>query len=84
MLLQENIYDNIDLKMYSNDGNLKYDFIVKANADPQKIKLLYKWADKMYVSNGNLYVQTSVNTITEQKPFAYQIIDGQKKEVACN
>lgn len=84
MLLQENIYENIDLKMYSNDGNLKYDFIVKANADPQKIKLLYKGADKMYVSNGNLYVQTSVNTITEQKPFAYQIIDDQKIEVACN
>ena len=26
-------------------------------------------------------MQTSVNTITEQKPFAYQMIDGEKKEI---
>jgi hypothetical protein len=25
-----------------------------------------------------------VNTVTEQKPYAYQIIDGKQKEVACN
>ncbi len=84
MLVQENIYTGIDLRIYSYEENLKYDLIVKVNSNPKNIKLNYKGVDKIFIKNGNLYVQTSVNTITEQKPFAYQIIGGIKKEVACN
>jgi hypothetical protein len=67
-LTQKNIYDGIDLKMYSQNGNLKYDMIVKANSNPKKVKLSYEEVDNIFIKNGNLYVQTSVNTITEQKP----------------
>ena len=83
-LVQKNIYDGIDLKIYSHDGNLKYDIFVKANSNPENIKLSYKGIDDIFLKKGNLYIQTSVNTITEGKPFAYQIIDGEKKEIACN
>lgn len=83
-LTQKNIYDGIDLKMYSQNGNLKYDMIVKANSNPKKVKLSYEEVDNIFVKNGNLYVQTSVNTITEQKPIAYQMINGEKKEIVCN
>jgi len=83
-LVQHNIYNGIDLEMYSSEGNLKYDLIVHPNTSPKKIKLSYKGVDNIFLENGNCYVQTSVNTITEQKPFAYQIIDGEKKGVTCN
>ncbi len=83
-LTQKNIYDGIDLKMYRSEGNLKYDIIVNPNANLKKLKLSYNGIDAIFIKNGNLYVQTSVNTITEQKPFAYQILDGIKKEIQCN
>ena len=83
-LVQKNIYDGIDLKLCSHNSNLKYDIFVKANSNPKNIKLSYKGVDNIFLKNGDLYVQTSVNTIIEQKPFAYQIIDGEKKEIVCN
>jgi len=79
----ENIYNGIDLKIYSND-DLKYDFIVSPNANPASIRLKYSGADKIIVKNGRLIITTSVNTIIEEKPYTYQIINGKQVEVACN
>ena len=64
--------------------NLKYDFIVAPNADPDKINIMYDGLEKIYIDNsGGLKCVTSVNLITEHKPFAFQIINGKKKEVTC-
>ena len=82
-LLQKNIYNGIDLKMHTLKENLKYDLIIKPNANPNRIKLSYQSVKDLFIKNGNLYVKTSVNTITEQKPFAYQFIEGNKKEISC-
>ena len=78
------IYKNIDFKIYENEGDLKYDFIVASNSNPQQIKLIYEGANSMYIKNGILYVKTSITDIVENKPFAYQYINGEKKEVKCN
>ena len=38
----------------------------------------------MILRDGNLIISTSVNTITELKPYAYQIIEQDTVEVECN
>ena len=43
----------------------------------------YEGADRLFLKNGNLHIQTSVNEIIEQKPFAYQVIAGKTVEVPC-
>ncbi len=78
------LYPGIDLQFYSKIFNLKYDFIVQPNADPNQIKLNYKGADNVSIRNGRLHVFTEVNHIIEDKPYAYQVIDGNKVEVVCN
>jgi len=78
------IYDGIDLNVYSHQMNLKYDIIVKPGSDLSKIRIEYEGTDNMYVENGNLHIETSVNQIVEQKPYVYQIIENQKVEVECN
>jgi len=84
----KNVYDGIDLRVYSNDGKLKFDWIVKANALRQKsnvaVKVKYEGATKLFLKEGSLVIQTSVGDVIEEKPFAYQIIDGKKTEVACS
>ena len=77
------IYNGIELKFYSNSFSLKYDFIVKPNVNPSQIKMKYEGVNSMQLSNGNLVIKTSVNTVKEEKPFAYQIINGNKVEVVC-
>lgn len=78
------IYDNIDFNIYSEYGNLKYDFIVHLNGNTKDIKVNYEGADKMYIKDGILYIKTSITDIIEQKPYAYQVINGTKVKVTCN
>ncbi|KAB2859039.1 MAG: T9SS type B sorting domain-containing protein [Flavobacteriales bacterium] len=82
----QNLYQGIDLKLYSADDNgLKYDFIVAPNADANQIQLQYNGQNNLSINKeGQLMVTTSVNTLVEQKPYAYQLINGKEKEVKCN
>jgi len=80
----KNLYPSIDMNVYNVDQNLKYDLIINPGGDPSTIKFDYQGTDKMHFENGNLFIQTSVGVVIEEKPFAYQIIDGVKKEVSCS
>ena len=77
------VYPQIDLKVYSEGANAKYDFIAAAGADVSKIALRFEGTDELELTDGVLKIKTSVATIVEQKPFAFQLIDGKKKEVRC-
>lgn len=80
-----NIYDGVDLKLYTREGmQLKYDWIVKPGADAGKIQVRYNGVEELLVRRGALTVKTSVGNMVEEKPFAYQTINGFKKEVKCN
>jgi len=80
----QSIYPQIDLKVYSKeDGNMKYDFILQPGANHNWIKLKYEGANHLKINNGNLEVQTAVGDIIEQKPYAYQIINGAEVQVSC-
>ena len=77
-VIYKNIYNNIDFKLYEHKGNMKYDFILAPKTNPANIELVYQGADKIYIENGNLYIKTTISDIIENKPFAYQIINGIK------
>ena len=84
-VIYENIYKNIDLHLYGNITDLKYDFIVHPNAKPEKIQLDYTYVSSMKVaSDGTLVIKTSVNEVYEQKPYAYQIIGTDTIEIPCS
>ncbi|MGB1204469.1 MAG: T9SS type A sorting domain-containing protein [Chitinophagales bacterium] len=83
-IFYENLYQNIHLSAYSANNSLKYDFVVEANADASQIALQYDGTDRMSVQNGRLVSYLSIETIIEQKPYAYQIVDGKETQVACN
>ncbi|MEZ5015095.1 MAG: PKD domain-containing protein [Chitinophagales bacterium] len=52
-------------------------------ADPQQIRIQYTGLDNIALNNGDLELHTSVNTIMELHPLAWQMIDGEKIDVAC-
>ena len=79
----DGLYKNIDLKFYLKTNYLEYDFIVHPEGDPNEIKWNYKGVDYVSLEKGKLKIQTSVNELIEQKPYAYQIINGEHKEVKC-
>lgn len=77
------LYKGINLKIYSEDHHIKYDLIVEPDGNPKDIRLKYEGLEDFTLQHGYLRLKTSVNELHELKPYAYQVLDGKKKEVAC-
>lgn len=77
------VYAGIDLHVASENGQIKYDFIVAPGADAEAIQLQFVGTDGLRVKDGKLLIQTSVGTVEELQPYAYQYADGQRVEVPC-
>jgi len=77
------LYPGIDMHLHSSDYNLIYDFVVQPGASPASIQINYTGASSVYLSGGMLHLETTLGTVTEQQPFAYQLVNGKKKKVNC-
>lgn len=82
-VVYESIYPGIDFRLYSREDQLKYDLVLAPGSDPSVIQLTYNGIEEVALRHGELHIKTSVNTLIEQQPYAYQYIDGQKTEVPC-
>jgi gliding motility-associated-like protein len=80
----QNMYPNVNVRYYTNNGQLKYDIIAHPGADISKIALKFDGADEIQVRNGQLIIKTSVGEMRELAPYSYQIEKGLKKEVRCD
>lgn len=81
----DDLYAGVDLHVYSKDEALKYDFVVAPMADPRQIQLAYYGVDKLAVlNNGDLEIKAAFTGWLEQRPVAYQLVNGRKVEVSCN
>ncbi len=69
----KNIYPNIDIRYYSTQGKLKYDFIVHAGGNPNLIVLKYEGVNSLQIKNNELIIATSVGDVKELAPYSYQI-----------
>lgn len=78
------LYNGINMRTYSHNGHLKYDLIVAPNVDAAIIQINYDGLDNMRIRpNGDLELKTALMDVLERKPIAYQTINGQQVEVAC-
>jgi hypothetical protein len=72
----ENIYKNIDLKVYGIEKQVEYDWIVKPGANPADIKVAYKNAKKTYIDKeGNVVIETKFGKMFHKKPVSYQAVE---------
>lgn len=79
----QNLYSNTDVRYYTSEGRLKYDIIARPGADISKIIMKYDGADGLEVKDERLIIKTSVGDVQELAPYAYQIVNGEKKVVDC-
>jgi gliding motility-associated-like protein len=68
----KNIYPNIDIRYYSTQGKLKYDFIVNPGGNPNDIKLKYEGVNSLAEKSNELIINTSVGSVKELAPYSYQ------------
>jgi hypothetical protein len=67
------VYPGIDWVLRCEYGKLKYDFVVRAGADPSVIALKFIYQDAIdIVTDDALQVRTRLGRITEEKPVSFQ------------
>jgi gliding motility-associated-like protein len=84
-VLYKNVYPNIDVRYYSENGQLKYDLIVNPGGNVNSILMRYEGADKLVIKNQELIIKTSVGDVKELYPYSYQFdqLKG-KQETTCS
>ncbi|MCE3258679.1 MAG: hypothetical protein K0S12_320 [Bacteroidetes bacterium] len=72
-ILYKEIYKGIDLKWYSKNGRLKYDFLISAGAGYQDILFRFSGTKSLSISkNGELIIETPLGKIIEEAPYVLQ------------
>jgi uncharacterized protein (TIGR03437 family) len=67
------VYPGIDLVFTNRAGQLEYDWIVSAGADPSKIEVAFPGADNVRLDgNGDLVIGAGANHIRQHRPLIYQ------------
>jgi gliding motility-associated-like protein len=78
----KNVYPNIDVRYYSTQDKLKYDFIVHPGGNPAAIAMRYDGASSVSIKKNELIIGTSVGDVKELKPYTYQANAFTKLDVA--
>ena len=76
-----NLYPGIDMDIKVAQLALKTNFYVSPGANADNIAMQYEGVEKLYLSNGNLIIRTSVGEIVEITPYAYQETDTGRHEI---
>ena len=88
-VVYKNIYEGIDLKVYSKYGQLKYEWTVSPNADASQIQIELEGLDGVTVKENNLILQTSIGSFTDKNLQVFQTSDRLQKNhsqesIPCN
>jgi gliding motility-associated-like protein len=83
-IVYQNVYPGIDFEI-SGQQDIKYQWVIHnpTTANVLKIKTVIEGANNIVVDNQQLKVYTDVGILTDDVPFAYQIIDGNIQEIRC-
>lgn len=70
----KNIYPGIDWVIYTTEeGGMKYDFVVQVGADPSVIKMKFTHQEELYLDKkGNLIHSNRMGSFTEKAPISFQ------------
>jgi hypothetical protein len=72
-LVRGNVYPGIDAAYYGTGRRLEYDFLVAPGADPKRIRIHLRGAQRISLtSEGDLLISTASGEIREYKPAIYQ------------
>ena len=77
-IVYRDLYQGIHVKSFSDKNNFRFDFIVDPGADVSQINMQFEGQNYLSISNGNLILHTEVGEVSQQAPYAYQLIHGKE------
>lgn len=83
-VMYQGLYNGIDLKIFGQGNDARYDFIISPGADVSDIRMKFTGQEKLSLQEGKLLISTTVGDILQAGPIAYQEdASGRTKQVAC-
>ncbi|MDC1068419.1 SBBP repeat-containing protein [Candidatus Kapabacteria bacterium] len=82
-IILDNVYDNIDLRVYLDEGTPRYDFLVRPGANLDDIAYSFTGTKSFKVENQKVEFEAEMFDIVTSKLLAYQEIDGKRKIIDC-
>ncbi len=78
------VYEGIDVEVYGTGSHLEYDFLIAPGVDPAAIRMEFDGVRRLRVNRqGDLELVMAHGVLTQRRPVAYQVIDGQRRPVAA-
>ncbi len=82
-ILYEDLWPGVDLLYHGTYDRMKYEFIVHPGADPSQIRLAYRGAESVRLTDeGRLAVETPLGGFEDDVPVAWQEDEGAQMGVA--
>ena len=79
------VYPGIDQIFYGNGRQLEYDFVVAPETDYRQIAIDFTGAENLEINqSGELVLTVGGEKIVQKKPFVYQEIGNERREIAAN
>ncbi|MBV9769909.1 MAG: SBBP repeat-containing protein [Bryobacterales bacterium] len=78
------LYPGIDLILFSQEGQLEYNFEIGPGADPGSIKIRYRGAGVRLTSSGNIEIRSHGKIVEQRLPSAFQGDGADRKIVPCH
>lgn len=83
-VVYHDLYPGIDVRYYTNNGQLKYDLIVHPGADVSRIRMRYVGVSKLSTKKDQLIAGTSVGDVTQLAPYSYTFDERRgRSDVRC-
>jgi hypothetical protein len=71
-IVYEDVYDNVDLELFSVNGRMKYNFVVRPGGRPGDIRMRYEGAQASSLTReGALSVATPLGALEEAAPYTF-------------
>ncbi len=78
----DDVYENVDVAWYGNQGQLEYDFLVRPGADPNRIRVRFEGTRTLALEpNGDVRIETAAGAMKLRLPAVYQEAAGGRKRV---
>jgi beta-propeller repeat-containing protein len=75
------VWPGVDMVYRGAASHVKYDLVVRPNADPSRIRLAYRGAEIRLRADGSLSVHTPFGGFVDHAPRAWQVIHGERRPV---
>jgi len=82
-IVYRDLWPGVQLRFQGVENRLKYELVLAPGASVQAIRLAYRGASSLALDDaGNLRIGTRVGVLTDERPTAYQEIDGRRVPVS--